>query len=124
MLSVAEWQPIKDVDYPDLFHVEGGQAFVGSEIKRVGDEAGSISGGGLVQRVAIVERFGKSVNSADRKAVAEAATQIQLQGVIRAGAFGKPSPSVGDGGIGLGRSGRNVLGACGKLESARCLMGE
>src|SRR5690349_13058048 len=80
-----------------MLHVKSGQAFVRGQVKRIGDEAGSVAGRGLVQGVAVVQRLRKGVDAAKKQAAAETLAQFRLQGMVGAVAAREPRPSVGNG---------------------------
>src|SRR6201999_2141325 len=113
LTAATEGEFVEKIDDADVADIEGGEAFVGGEVERIRNEAGRIVGGGLVEGVAVVERFGEGVGAAEGEAVAEAAAEVDLKRVIGADAFGEPRPGVGDGGGGFGGAGGNVVGAGG-----------
>src|SRR5580704_7229078 len=116
--AATERQLVENVDHPDVADVEGGKSFVGGEIERIRNQAGRVVGSGLIERVAVIERFGEGVGAAQDQAVAETAANIDLESVVTADAFGEPGPGVGDGGVGFGSAGRNVIGSGGDGRSS------
>src|SRR5258708_262574 len=94
-----------------MFHVKSSEALVGGQLERIGNEAGSVASGGLVQRVAVVQRLRKGVNAAEKKALAEALAQFRLQGVVGTVAAREPGPSVGNARVGAWRLRWNVEGS-------------
>ena len=81
LAAAAEGEFIDEIDDADVTDVEGGESFVGGEIERIRNETRCIVGGGLVYGVAVVEGFGEGVGAAQGQAVAEAAANVDLQGV-------------------------------------------
>jgi hypothetical protein len=110
-LAAAERQIVENVDDAYMRDVESGEAFIGGEIEGIGRESRSIACGGLIHGVAIIEGFREGVNTAERKAVAEAAANVHLKSVVGTDAFGKPCPSVGEGWVGSRSSRGNVVAA-------------
>src|SRR5215472_3211129 len=107
-LTPTERQGIERIHYRRMFHVKGRQTLVRSQIERIGDQAGSVARGGLVQGVAIVQSLCEGVDAAKGEAVAEALLQLCLQGVVGAVAAGEPRPGVGNARVGTGRLRRYV----------------
>ena len=55
--AVSEGQRVNGADYADVADVVGGRSPVGMQVVGIGGKAGRVSGGGLIQRVSVVERL-------------------------------------------------------------------
>ena len=78
-LAAAEGQFVKDVRDAYMFDIESCQPFVSSQIQRVRNQARSVARRGLIQRISVVQSFGKGINPAQQQSVAKPVTQVHLQ---------------------------------------------
>jgi len=74
-LAAPEGEHVNGADDSDVADVVGGESVIGVQIIGIGDEAGGVSGGGLVQGVSVVEGSRPGVDAAQGDVVAEAMIQ-------------------------------------------------